>query len=270
MPILKHYRKSGYVQISNALAQDSKLSYEALGLLVNLLSRPEDWVIKKTALQNKRCGEVMLNRIFKELQENGYLRLIDEREFGKITNRIWFVSDEPMPSSENLAKTPGNLNAGKPQFEETSSRGNQELQIHTNTNTEEEKTHTECVCSNSNQKKAGLDQEFEKCWAEYPKRKGSASKAAARERFIARISNDKALPATLLLATVNYRRYCDTERLTGTPFVMMAEKFYGVHRYYEGYIEEQHEPTLEERVLANRKREAEEAKKRENEQWKQN
>jgi hypothetical protein len=111
---------------------------------------------------------------------------------------------------------------------------------------------------NGNQKTLELDQEFEKCWTEYPKRHGSASKVSAREKFVARILNDHELPATLLQATINYRKFCEYERIVNTPYVMMPEKFYGTHKYYENYIKEQKEDTLLDRVLARRKAEAEE------------
>jgi hypothetical protein len=67
-----HDMKHPYVMVSNATAQDSQLSFEARGLLLYLLSQADNWYIQITDLQRKgRTGRDRVNRIMKELEENG-------------------------------------------------------------------------------------------------------------------------------------------------------------------------------------------------------
>jgi len=251
MPILKHHKKTGYVQISNILAQTGNLSYEALGVLVNLLSRPDDWKVQKTMLRNKHCGEVMLSRIFKELQDTGYLKLVHIRENNKIANQVWVVSDEPMLSSENMEENLQNLGSRKPRQQETSAQGNQDLQINNITNTEntnkekeniKEKifdTHTNNHSVEPTKKVARKHQsytdDFEQAWALYPERDGSNSKPAAFKFWQARIAEGVS-PDDLLLATKNYQLYCAHAGNTATSYVMQAQRFYGSQKEYERFI----------------------------------
>lgn len=63
-----------YVIIPNALAQDVKLTPESKGVLVIVLSLPKDWVINKEWIMKKYdIGRRVLDRIFKELEDIGYL-----------------------------------------------------------------------------------------------------------------------------------------------------------------------------------------------------
>ncbi len=176
MSILKHYKKTGYVQISNILAQNTSLSYEALGLLVNLLSRPDDWVVHKSYFRIESCGEVKLNRIFKELQDAGYLHLSDIRENNKIIDRYWTVSDEPIQSREKWEEILQNLNPTKPHDKETSSCAPPELQKKDLIQKKEKYTNT---CSSTQKELDERNSSFEIFWNLYPRKvaKKDATKA---------------------------------------------------------------------------------------------
>lgn len=170
MPILKHYKQTGYVQIPNILAQSSSLSYEALGVLVNLLSRPEDWVVRKTYFITKKCGKGTLTRIFKELQEFGYLKMTYPRnEKGQIEN-IWLVSDEQIENVSKEDVKPANTTEkpenGKPDVRLTRRSDNETLQINNNTN--KEFTKKENISSSVDERSNG----FEEFWNKYPRKQG--------------------------------------------------------------------------------------------------
>lgn len=87
-----------YVKIPNILAQNEFLTYEAKGLLLELLSRPDDWITRKSQLKRGHTKESKINRIVKELRTNGYMYLHDIRNNSTktIENRIWFVSYMPL------------------------------------------------------------------------------------------------------------------------------------------------------------------------------
>lgn len=98
MPILK---KSTYAEkftiLPNSFLQNRKLSYETRGLLGEILSYPEDWEIRKEYFKRDYARERKLTRMFKELQENGYLYIYNILEEGtsRIIQRLWVATDEP-------------------------------------------------------------------------------------------------------------------------------------------------------------------------------
>lgn len=63
-----------FVVIANATVCDSRLSWEARGLLVYLLSKPDDWRVRLGDLMAQgSAGERKVNRILAELKLNGYM-----------------------------------------------------------------------------------------------------------------------------------------------------------------------------------------------------
>jgi len=68
-----HRHERNYVQIENATAQDSRLSWAARGLLLYLLSLPTDWEIRVSHLiKQGDLGRDALRRTLHELQAFGY------------------------------------------------------------------------------------------------------------------------------------------------------------------------------------------------------
>jgi hypothetical protein len=71
---VKHDRQNPYVVIQRSLAQDSRLSYAARGLLLYLLSKPDDWQAQMGDLQREgELGRHAMRTILHELEEHGYL-----------------------------------------------------------------------------------------------------------------------------------------------------------------------------------------------------
>lgn len=107
MPILKRTNFDTYVVIPNTLAQNSSLTFEARGLLVNLLSLPENWVIYKSFFMRDksnpndvRPGRIVVDRIFKELRTANYLYIYNIYHNNKIIDRAWIASPEPLTKDE--------------------------------------------------------------------------------------------------------------------------------------------------------------------------
>lgn len=96
MPVLKIIKNKDFVTMTNILAQNPDMSYEAKGLLLELLSRPNDWKIKKEQFIRKHAGETKITRIFKELQEKNYVYLctILTGDGKRIKTRKWFINYE--------------------------------------------------------------------------------------------------------------------------------------------------------------------------------
>ena len=67
-------KKKNYSQVSNEVLNDKNLSYEALGLLVHLLGKPNNWkVIVPALIREGKNGETQIYRLLLDLQIAGHL-----------------------------------------------------------------------------------------------------------------------------------------------------------------------------------------------------
>jgi len=138
MPILRHKQDANFVTIPNELAQNSDLSYDARGLLLELLSRPADWKIVKQQLLRGYCRDYKLKRIIKELRNAGYLHLINlhDDDTGFFTERVWIVCDKPNSKDEILHFMRNLPKVQLPSRTVSASVDNPQLQIQSNTKTD--------------------------------------------------------------------------------------------------------------------------------------
>lgn len=84
MAIIKTPKERDYVAVSNALANDERLSFEARGVLLYLLSKPADWEIQFVDVEKQgKIGREKRQRIFAELEKYGYFERIERRSAGK-------------------------------------------------------------------------------------------------------------------------------------------------------------------------------------------
>jgi len=105
MPIIKTLKKEkDFVQIDNALARNVDLTYEAKGMLLELLSRPANWKVRKNQLARPHTKQSKITRIVKELQTHGYCRIIQVRNENnqRIKDRLWIISESPKTEEEWL------------------------------------------------------------------------------------------------------------------------------------------------------------------------
>lgn len=164
MAIYKADIKADYTVIPNALAQDKRLSFEARGLLVLLLSMPANWHINKSWVeeQSGNCGRDKTNRLFRELQEAGYIRkktIHDEK--GLITGTDWLI----YPASETSAKS--NCTTGKPS---NGKPATVELENRTTVKPHDGKPATIKETDLQNKHKDLICVLFEKFWKSFPKK----------------------------------------------------------------------------------------------------
>jgi hypothetical protein len=72
--IIRIHKENNFAVLSNALLQDETLSAEATGCLAYLLSKPNDWQLRRTDIMRRfRCGEKRAQRLLNELKSAGYL-----------------------------------------------------------------------------------------------------------------------------------------------------------------------------------------------------
>jgi hypothetical protein len=101
-------RKRGWVPVSRALIDDSRLQFDTRGVANWLVAKPDGWQIRLGALPHllqqragpgERMGRDRVRRILRELELGGYLsRTRSKTPDGRWTWRIEF-SDTPVPAS---------------------------------------------------------------------------------------------------------------------------------------------------------------------------
>ena len=75
MAVFRVYKESGnFVTVHKSFIHDDNLSWKAKGILLYLLSRPDDWRIYETELnKHSSDGRDSLRTGIKELEEAGYI-----------------------------------------------------------------------------------------------------------------------------------------------------------------------------------------------------
>lgn len=87
-----------YTIVANDLIRDTRLSWEARGLLIYLLSQKPEWQVRKTDLERQsQANDFVVSRILKELEDLGYIyREKTQDENGRF-QWVTYVFDEPIP-----------------------------------------------------------------------------------------------------------------------------------------------------------------------------
>lgn len=92
-----HDSENPFFMTRRATAQNRELSYAARGLLWYLLSRPDDWTVMISDLE-QQCGRDKVYSLLKELQDAGHLTRNQARaEGGKFGKRGYTVHEVPRP-----------------------------------------------------------------------------------------------------------------------------------------------------------------------------
>lgn len=115
MPVLRTKHKENFTTLPNALLQDKNLSCRDRGLLVWMLSKPQDWNFSHKAilaeLQFDKKGAIQAS--INNLSRIGYLEIIQERNNGRLGKTVWYVSDTPYPNIQDTAPYPEIPDSGK-------------------------------------------------------------------------------------------------------------------------------------------------------------
>ncbi|WP_415410070.1 conserved phage C-terminal domain-containing protein [Staphylococcus agnetis] len=118
MATFRVYKESGnFVTVHKDFIHDSNISWKAKGILLYLLSRPDDWQIYETELeQHSTDGLSGLKSGIKELEEIGYIQRKRKRDkSGRLNGYEYLVYEQPHHIRfSNVGKTVnGKTNNGK-------------------------------------------------------------------------------------------------------------------------------------------------------------
>ena len=107
MPRIRKEHKEGFTTVGNELIQNAALSWKARGLMIYLLSMPQDWDFNLVDLANRAPeGRSALRSGVTELEEHGYVEIVQDRSNGgSYDGTTWYVYEEPRS---------GNLKSGNP------------------------------------------------------------------------------------------------------------------------------------------------------------
>lgn len=102
----EHGSENPYFLYTRQAAQDrANLSYESIGMLAYILSRPDGWRIILEDLKTEKCGRDKVYRILRELKEAGYLKR--ELTFGKghrVIGGRYVISETPRYKNQPTEK----------------------------------------------------------------------------------------------------------------------------------------------------------------------
>lgn len=97
---IRHGSENPYFMIVRASAQDKTLPFDALGMLVYLLSKPDDWQVRVEDLVREGCGRDQAYRILGVLVSTGYATR--EQAFGnghKFQPITYNIYEKPLPEN---------------------------------------------------------------------------------------------------------------------------------------------------------------------------
>ena len=104
MAILRKTNKQKYTTILHDITLDPNLSLKDLGLLVKLLSLPDNWEFSEKGLETilKKDGQTSIRTAIKNLEKFGYLKRERVRdEFGRVLGVEWYIFEEPQINGSN-------------------------------------------------------------------------------------------------------------------------------------------------------------------------
>lgn len=112
-----------FTNILNETICDERISFRATGLLIYLLSKPQDWKVRQSQLSDaKKEGRDATIAAFNELREHGYITKELIREKGRIIETVWNVYESSQTTTSNrLTEKPETVQpeAGNPLLQRT-------------------------------------------------------------------------------------------------------------------------------------------------------
>jgi len=173
MAVIKANVQSEFVVVSNKVAQDSRLSLEARGMVLLMGSRPAGWKFNKAELmQNAGVGRDKLNRIFSELINFGHLAVVQNHdESGRFVDADYHFFTE---SSQNPAFIEAEPCTEKPYTENPCNGKSAPIN--------KESLEKKDLKQNGHQK--NVDRAFDFFWSHYPKKAGKQKAISAFKKLM--------------------------------------------------------------------------------------
>lgn len=137
MAIIRTKREHNYTVVSNKVYDKNQLSWQAMGLLGYLLTKPDDWQVMVAELVNvtkgtkKPTGREGVYNIINELKEKGFISVRKNSD----GSTDYTVYDEPIQQPNQAEPNQAEPNQGKPNQAEPTLVNTEYKQVLNNTNT---------------------------------------------------------------------------------------------------------------------------------------
>ena len=103
--INKSTLKENYSVIPNNMLNDEGLDADCLAVMVYLLSKPNNWIVKPTNIQNRfNFGKDKAYRIINKLIKKQYIVREEHRVEGQYASFTYYVYDSPFPCLSDTAE----------------------------------------------------------------------------------------------------------------------------------------------------------------------
>jgi hypothetical protein len=111
----QHDPEHPYLIVTKQLVDDPTISMECAYLLMKILAKPKDWIIRISSLAKElsgRCGERKLYKLIAEAINAGYLKRVDIKENGRRIRCDYYMSEFASfrEDSNNFARNGRNRN----------------------------------------------------------------------------------------------------------------------------------------------------------------
>ena len=96
MAIIRQKRKERFSIVDNKVIKDERLSFKARGLLIYMLSKPDDWKFytEELAKRSNKDGISAIKTALNEIEDAGYLtRKQGHKKNGQFTSQDWILTD---------------------------------------------------------------------------------------------------------------------------------------------------------------------------------
>jgi len=108
--IRKGRPSAGYTVVQNSLINHPSLSIEARGLMIYLLSRPEDWelqigdVRRFLGREGKPCGRDKAYAVVRELKDSRYVVMCEDVDGSHFKGVTYYIFDEPVRDPDEVRR----------------------------------------------------------------------------------------------------------------------------------------------------------------------
>ena len=207
MAILRKDNKEQFTVIPQGIVRDTRLSLKDIGLLISMLSLPDNWEFSENGLEAifEHDGQASIRTGLKKLEECGYLKRERVRgSDGRMKAVNWYLSEYPAFEKPHLEKPHlENPNVVKPSWENppqsnTNQSNTKEPSIK-ESNTDETKSAAALPSADA----VSLETEFDILWKLYPRKEGKST----AERDYIKARKDKKRPATFEEVQQGIKRY---------------------------------------------------------------
>ena len=203
--IIRSPRKErDFTILSNSVCLDSRLSMRGLGLLVRLLSRPDNWTTNSETLAREfDCGRDQVRTTLRELTQFGYMVIQKTQDDAGHWSSHWVIYDEPTPEKPTL----GEPTPEKPAFGKSGALTRTDLKRTDNNN----------------------EELFNRFWTAYPSKKAkpAALKAFNRLKASEELTNQ-------IIVDIEKQKASEQWQKNGGQFIPMPATYLNQRRWEDG------------------------------------